>query len=77
MGALTVRADDDLTPLPKARIKGKQNSALSFDMRAALHGVLHVHIQRFGVSLCVRWGDSGDSDLCGSGQSVRCARSQA
>jgi hypothetical protein len=38
--ALTVRADDDLAPLPKARIKGKQHNAPSFDVRAALYGVL-------------------------------------
>ena len=40
VGALTVRADDDLAPLPKARIKGKQHNAPSFDVRAALYGVL-------------------------------------
>ena len=40
VGALRVRADDDLAPLPKARIKGKQHNAPSVDVRAALYGVL-------------------------------------
>jgi hypothetical protein len=40
VGALTVRAGNDLTPLPKARIKCKQHNAPSFDVRAALYGVL-------------------------------------
>lgn len=38
MGALSVQADDDVAPLPKARIKGKQHNAPSFDVRAALYG---------------------------------------
>ena len=38
--SLTVQTDDDLAPLPKARIKGKQHNAPSFDVRAALYGVL-------------------------------------
>jgi hypothetical protein len=40
VGALTVRANDDLAPLPKARIKSKLHNAPSFDVRAALYGVL-------------------------------------
>ncbi|MEV8468131.1 hypothetical protein AB0T83_15240 [Fluviibacterium sp. DFM31] len=40
LGALTIKADDDLAPLPKARIKGKQHNAPSLDARAALYGVL-------------------------------------
>lgn len=38
--ALTVKASGPGTPLPKARLKGKQVNAPSFDVRAALHGVL-------------------------------------
>lgn len=40
VAALTVRADGDIPALPKARIKGKQVNAPSFDVRAALYGVL-------------------------------------
>lgn len=40
VGALTVRAENGLAPLPKARVKGKQQNAPSFDVRAALYGVL-------------------------------------
>lgn len=40
VGTLTARAEDDLAPLPKARIKGKQHNAPSFDVRSALYGVL-------------------------------------
>ncbi|SPJ26504.1 hypothetical protein PAA8504_04369 [Palleronia abyssalis] len=39
VGALTVRASDNLAPLPKARIKGRQHNAPSFDVRSALYGV--------------------------------------
>lgn len=35
VAALTVRADDDLAPQPKARIKSKQHNAPSLDVRAA------------------------------------------
>ena len=38
--ALTVRADGDVPALPKARTKRKQVNAPSFDVRAALYGVL-------------------------------------
>lgn len=40
VAALTVKADDDFPALPKARTKGKQVNAPSFDVRAALYGVL-------------------------------------
>lgn len=40
VAALTVRADGDVPALPKARTKGKQGNAPSFDVRAALYGVL-------------------------------------
>jgi transposase len=40
VAALTVRADGDIPALPKARTKGKQVNAPSFDVRAALYGVL-------------------------------------
>ena len=42
VAALTVWAGSDLAPLPKARIKGKQHNAPSFDVRAAIYGVLGV-----------------------------------
>ncbi|WP_349538920.1 hypothetical protein [Sagittula sp. NFXS13] len=41
---LTVQEDDDLAPLPKARIKGKRHNAPSFNVRAALYGVLGTDI---------------------------------
>ena len=40
VAALTVRADGDVPALPKARTKRKQVNAPSFDVRAALYGVL-------------------------------------
>jgi transposase len=40
VAALTVRADGDIPALPKTRTKGKQVNAPSFDVRAALYGVL-------------------------------------
>lgn len=40
VAALTVKADGDIPALPKARTKGKQVNAPSFDVRAALYGVL-------------------------------------
>lgn len=43
VAALAVRTDDDRAPLPKARIKGKQHNAPSFDVRAALYGVFGPH----------------------------------
>ena len=40
VAALTVRADGVIPAMPKARTKGKQLNAPSFDVRAALYGVL-------------------------------------
>lgn len=40
VAALTVKAHGDIPALPKARTKGKQVNAPSFDVRAALYGVL-------------------------------------
>lgn len=57
VGALTAKVDDDLVPLPKARIKGRQHNAPSFDMRAALYGVLGTdltQIHGLGPSLTLK-----------------------
>ena len=57
VAALTVRAGDDLAPLPKARIKGQQHNAPSFDERAALYGVLGTdltQIHDLGPSLALK-----------------------
>ncbi len=57
VGALTVRANADLAPLPKARIKGRQHNAPSFDVRAALYGVLGTdltQIHGLGPSLALK-----------------------
>jgi transposase len=40
VAALTVRVDGDIPAMPKARTKGKQVNAPSFDVRTALYGVL-------------------------------------
>ena len=66
VGALTVRADDDLVPLPKARIKGKQHKAPSFDVRAALYGVLgtdFTQIHGLGPSLALKLVAECGTDL--------------
>ena len=66
VGALTVRAGDDLTPLPKARIKGKQHNAPSFDVRAALYGVLGTdltQIHGLGPSLALKLVAECGTDL--------------
>ncbi len=57
VGALAVRADNDLAPLPKARAKGKQHNSPSFDVRAALFGVLGTdltQIHGLGSSLALK-----------------------
>ncbi|SFQ79158.1 transposase [Donghicola eburneus] len=56
-GAPTIRADDDLAPLPKARIEVTQHNAPSFDVRAALNGVLGTdltQIHGLGPSLALK-----------------------
>ncbi|MDE4147128.1 IS110 family transposase [Phaeobacter gallaeciensis] len=66
VGALTIRADDDLAPLPKARIKGKQHNAPSFDVRAALYGVLGMdltQIHGLGPSLALKLVAECGTDL--------------
>ena len=55
--ALTVRADGDVPALPKARTKRKQVNAPSFDVRAALYGVLGTdltQIHGLGPSLALK-----------------------
>jgi transposase len=44
IAALTIKASSPIAPLPKARLKGRQVNAPSFDVRAALHGVLGVDL---------------------------------
>lgn len=66
VGALTARVDDDLTPLPKARIKGKQHNAPSFDVRAALYGVLGTDLTQvhgLGLSLALKLVAECGTDL--------------
>ena len=57
IAALTVKASGAIAPLPKARMKGKQINAPSFDVRAALHGVIGVdltQIHGLGPSLALK-----------------------
>lgn len=57
VSALTVRADGDVPALPKARTKRKQVNAPSFDVRAALYGVLGTdltQIHGLGPSLALK-----------------------
>lgn len=66
VAALTVRAEGDLAPLPKARIKGKQHNAPSFDVRAALYGVLGAdltQIHGLGPSLALKLVAECGTDL--------------
>ena len=66
VGALTVRAHDDLAPLPKAWIKDKQHNAPSFDVRAALNGVLGTdltQIHGLGPSLALKLVAECGTDL--------------
>jgi transposase len=58
IAALTVRAADDVPALPKARTKGKQVNAPTFDVRAALYGVLGTdltQIHGLGPALVRPW----------------------
>lgn len=55
-----------LAPLPKARIKGKQHNAPSFDVRAALYGVLGTdltQIHGLGPSLALKLVAECGTDL--------------
>ncbi|MFN3724657.1 MAG: IS110 family transposase, partial [Paracoccaceae bacterium] len=57
VAALTVRADGDVPALPEARTKRKQVNAPSFDVRAALYGVLGTdltQIHGLGPSLALK-----------------------
>lgn len=66
VATLTVRAGDALAPLPKARIKGKQHNAPSFDVRAALYGVLGkdlTQIHGLGPSLALKLVAECGTDL--------------
>lgn len=57
VAALTVRVDGDVPALPKARTKRKQVNAPSFDVRAALYGVLGTdltQIHGLGPSLALK-----------------------
>ena len=54
---LTVRAEEQLPPLPRARTKTRQANAPSFDVRAALYGVLGIdltQIHGLGPSLALK-----------------------
>ena len=66
VGTLTAWAEDDLAPLPKARIKGKQHNAPSFDVRSALYGVLGTdltQIHGLGPSLALKLVAECGTDL--------------
>lgn len=63
---VTVRAGEQLSPLPKARTKTKQVNAPSFDVRAALYGVLGVdltQIHGLGPSLALKLIGECGTDL--------------
>ena len=63
---VTVRAGEQLSPLPKARTKTKQVNAPSFDVRAALYGVLGVdltQIHGLGPSLALKLVGECGTDL--------------
>ena len=66
VAALTVKAPGDVPALPKARIKRKQVSAPSFDVRAALYGVLGTdltQIHGLGPSLALKLVAECGTDL--------------
>ena len=66
VAALTVKASGSIPPLPKARMKGRQVNAPSFDVRAALHGVLGVdltQIHGLGPSLALKLVAECGTDL--------------
>lgn len=63
---LTVRAEEQLPPLPSARTRTKQVNAPSFDVRAALYGVLGIdltQIHGLGLSLALKLIGECGSDL--------------
>ena len=66
IAALTVRAADDVPALPKARTKGKQVNAPTFDVRAALYGVLGTdltQIHGLGPALALKLVGECGADL--------------
>ncbi len=66
VAALAVRAHRDVPALPKARTKRNQVNAPSFDVRAALYGVLGTdltQIHRFGPSLALKLVADCGTDL--------------
>lgn len=66
VAALSVKGGDDRPPLPKARIKGRQVNAPSFDVRAALYGVLGTdltQIHGLGPSLALKLVAECGTDL--------------
>ena len=66
VAALTVRVDGDVPALPKARTKSKQVNAPSFDVRAALYGVLGIdltQIHGLGPSLALKLVAECGTDL--------------
>lgn len=57
MAALTIKGGEDLPPLPKARIRGRQVHAPAFDIRASLQGVLGADLTQIhgpGPSLALK-----------------------
>ena len=66
LSPVTVRTGERLSPLPKARTKTKQVNAPSFDVRAALYGVLGVdltQIHGLGPSLALKLIGECGTDL--------------
>lgn len=66
IAALTVKAPGDVAALPEARIKRKQVNAPSFDVRAALYGVLGTdltQIHGLGPSLALKLVAECGTDL--------------
>ena len=64
--ALSVKGGEDLPPLPKVRIKGRQVNAPAFDVRAALYGVLGAdltQIHGLGPSLALKLVAECGTDL--------------
>ncbi|MFM2391839.1 MAG: hypothetical protein RLZZ437_3394 [Pseudomonadota bacterium] len=66
VAALTIRADGDIPALPKARTKRNRVNAPSFDVRAALYGVLgtdFTQIHGLGPSLALKLVAECGTDL--------------
>lgn len=66
LAALTIKTSGPVTSLPKARVKRKQVNAPSFDVRAALHGVLRTdltQIHGLGPSLALKLVAECGTDL--------------